>query len=155
MSTMKKFFIYLLLIIAFAIFSNLLINVAINVNYKPMERKDNIASVEIEKAESTLVNGKIKGKIKNSEQDFLTGKVVMMEFFSKRGNLVGKKFIPINTTQNITTQDFEFYFELPEVESYRVSIVDQIVGKEISISNKALTTGEIIFGTIILLIFAQ
>ena len=153
MSTMKKFFLYTVLIIVFAIFSELLINVALNVNYKPMARKDNIESVEIETAESTLVNGRIKGKIKNSEKDFLTGKFVMIEFFSKRGNMVGKKFIPINTTQNVKTQDFQFYFELSEVDSYRVSIVNEMVGEEINISTQPLSKEEIILGTVILLIF--
>ena len=49
---------------------------------------------------------------------------IKLALYSKRNVLVGKKYIDITTTQNNTTQDFSMYFELKDVTSYEVSIVD-------------------------------
>ena len=43
-------------------------NTSIYDSYKKMERRDEISQVEITEAKSTLVNGKVKGIITNSEE---------------------------------------------------------------------------------------
>lgn len=143
MDTLKKFLKYILLLVVFIIFSELLINVGLNSSYKKIQRKDNIPQVEIKQAEATLVNGRIKGTIKNSDEDYLTNKFVQVELFSKRDVLVGRKYIPITTTEVTRTQDFQFYFELKDVTSYNVSIVDKKVGEEIKLITTELSKPEI------------
>ena len=143
MDTLKKFLKYILLLVVFIIFSELLINVGLNSSYKKIQRKDNIPQVEIKQAEATLVNGRIKGTIKNSDEDYLTNKFVQVELFSKRDVLVGRKYIPITTTEATRTQDFQFYFELKDVTSYNVSIVDKKVGEEIKLITTELSKPEI------------
>ena len=91
MNRMKTFFKYAIWIILFFVLSEFLINVGLNSSYKDMKRLDDTKEVEIVEAESTLVNGKIKGTIKNSEQDYLTGKYVQIEFYSKRNVMAGRK----------------------------------------------------------------
>ena len=143
MSKLKKFFKYILLLVAFMIFSELIINVGLNSSYKKIQRKDNIPQVEMKQAEATLVNGRMKGTIKNSNEDFLTNKFVQVELFSKRDVLVGRKYIPITTTEVTRTQDFEFYFELKDVTSYKVSIVNEKQGEEIKLITTELSKPEI------------
>ena len=143
MDRLKTFLIYALLIVLFFIFSEFLINVSLQASYNDITRRDNIEQVQIQEAQATLVNGKIKGTIKNSEQDYLTGKYVKIDLYSKRDNLLGTKYIEINTTETQNTQDFSVYFELTDVESYNISIVDQKEEGELDLIPDELTKPEI------------
>lgn len=143
MDRLKTFLIYALLIVLFFIFSEFLINVSLQASYNDITRRDNIEQVQIQEAQATLVNGKIKGTIKNSEQDYLTGKYVKIDLYSKRDNLLGTKYIEINTTEAQNTQDFSMYFELTDVESYNISIVDQKEEGELDLIPDELTKPEI------------
>ena len=149
MDRMKTFFKYALWVVLFFIFSEFLINVGLNSSYRDMERRDSTSQVQIIEAKSTLVNGKVKGIITNSEEDYLTGKYVRIDYYSKRDILVGTKYIEINTTENNRTQDFSTYFELQEVTSYEVSIVNQKEEGEIELIPTELTRPEIVMLTVV------
>lgn len=143
MDRMKTFIKYALWIILFFILSEFLINVSLEASYNDITRKDNTSQVQITEAKATLVNGKIKGTIKNSKEDYLTGKYVKIDLYSKRDNLLGIKYIEINTTEAQSTQDFNMYFELEDVESYNISIVDKKDGGELDLIPDELTKPEI------------
>lgn len=150
MDRMKTFLKYIIWFVLFFFFSNFIISVGLNSSYRDINRKDNIEQVQITQAQATLVNGRIKGTIK----DYLTGKYVKIDFYSKRNVLVGKKYIDITTTQNNTMQDFSIYFELKDVTSYEVSIVDHKEEGEIELIPKEMTKPEVIVLTALtLLIF--
>ena len=149
MDRMKTFLKYAIWLILFFIFSEFLINVGLNSSYKDIKRRDNIEQVQIIEAKSTLVNGKVKGIITNSEEDFLTGKYLRIDYYSKRNILVGTKYILIETTENNKTQDFNTYFELKDVTSYEVSIVDNKTETEINLILEELTRPEIVMLTVI------
>lgn len=154
MARMKTFLIYALLVVGFFIFSEFIISVGLNSSYKDIERKDNISQVEITQAQATLVNGKIKGIIKDSEQDNLTGKYVEIDLYSERDNMIGKRYVEINTTEVNREQEFSIYFEAEDVTSYSVAIVDEKQGGELEIIPEEWTKTEIIVATIFtLLIF--
>lgn len=154
MKRMRTFLKYAIWIILFFIFSEFIINVGLNSSYKDMKRRGQAPQVTMEVAQSTLVNGRMKGKITNSSEDYLTGKYVKIDFYSKRDILVGTKYIPITTTEATTTQEFDAYFELNEVTSYSTSIVDHKDTEEIKLIPEEWTKGEIIVATIFtLLIF--
>ena len=139
MDRMKTFLKYIIWFVLFFFFSNFIINVGLNSSYKNIERRDSIEQVQIKQAQATLVNGRIKGTIKNSDKDYLTGKYLKID---------------ITTTQNNTTQDFSMYFELKDVTSYEVSIVDHKEEGEIELIPKEMTKPEIIVLTAMtLLIF--
>ena len=134
--------------------SEFIISVGLNSSYKDIERKDNISQVEITQAQATLVNGKIKGIIKDSEQDNLTGKYVEIDLYSERDNMIGKRYVEINTTEVNREQEFSIYFEAEDVTSYSVAIVDEKQGGELEIIPEEWTKTEIIVATIFtLLIF--
>ena len=154
MDRMKTFLKYAIWLILFFIFSEFIINVGLNSSYKDISRRDTTSQVEITQAQATLVNGRMKGTIRNSSEDYLTGKYVKIDFYSKRDVFLGKKYIEIGTTQNNTTQDFNIYFELQDIASYSISIVDEKEEGEIELIPEDLTKPEIIVLTAItLLIF--
>lgn len=75
MDKIKSYFKYIIWIVLFFIFSEFLINVGLNSNYRDIERKDNVSQVSIYQADATKVNGRIRGIIKNSAPDELRWKV--------------------------------------------------------------------------------
>lgn len=152
MSRLKTFLIYALIVVGFFVFSEFLINVSLNASYKDIERRDTTSQVEISQAQATLVNGRIKGTIKDSSEDNLTGKYVEVDLYSKRGNMVGKRYIPIETTDVNQTQDFSMHFELHDVNSYSIAIVNEKQGEEIDLIPDDLKKPEIILATIFTLL---
>lgn len=142
MDRMKTFLKYALWIVVFFIFSELLINVGLNSSYKDMTAISSIDNIKVEQAQSTLINGRIKGIIENNEQ--LIGKYIKFDFYSKRNNLTGSKYVKIEPNTSL----FEFYFELQDITSYDISITNKIEGEEIKILPKDLSKGQIILGTL-------
>lgn len=149
MDRMKTFLKYALWVVGFAIFSEFIINVGLNSSYKAIERKDEIPQVQIYQAEATLVNGRIKGTIDTAN---INKQYVKIDLFSKRGVFLGKKYIQLQKAQS--KQDFSIYFELEDVKSYQISLVDEKEEGELEIIPKEWTKPEIILATAItLLIF--
>lgn len=148
MSTIKSFLKYALLIIVFAILSELLISASLQSSYKDIKRKDNTSQVTISQAQATLVNGKIKGTIVDDRKDNLTGKYVKITLYSKRDNEVGKKYVPIETTDVNKTQDFSLYFEKQDVTSYDISIVNEKEGGELELIPKEMTKAQMFVATL-------
>lgn len=148
MSTIKSFLKYALLIIVFALLSELLISASLQSSYKDIKRKDNTSQVTISQAQATLVNGKIKGTIVDDRKDNLTGKYVKITLYSKRDNEVGKKYIPIETTDVNKTQDFSLYFEKQDVTSYDISIVNEKEGGELELIPEEMTRAQIFVATL-------
>ena len=155
MDRIKTFLKYALWVVLFIVFSEFIINVGLNSTYKPIERKDNISQVNIYQAEATLVNGRIRGLITNSQPDNLSNKYLEFDFYSKRDVFLGRKFIDINDLQENETQNFEILFKLEDVSYYTVSVLDEKPEtEEIEILPEGWTTSEIILATAItLLIF--
>lgn len=153
MARLKTFLIYALIIVGFFVFSEFIIDVGLNSSYQDIERKDNTSQVEISEAQATLVNGKIKGTIVDSESN-LTGKYVEIDLYSSRDNMVGKRYVDINTTEANNRQDFNIYFEAEDIESYSIAIVNEKEGGELKIIPEEWTRPEIIVATMFtLLIF--
>lgn len=135
-------------VVLFIIFSEFLINVGLNSSYRPIERRDNVSQVNIYQAEATLVNGRIRGLITNSETDNISNKYLEFDFYSERDVYLGKKIIDINELQAGETQNFEILFRLENVDYYTVSVLDERPeGEEIEILPEGWTTGEIIVAT--------
>lgn len=148
MSRLKTFLKYVIWIVVFSVLSELLINASLKSSYADITRKDTTAQVEITQAQATLVNGKIKGTIKDDRKDSLTGKYVEIKLYSSRDNEVGKRYIQIQTTDVNQTQDFNFYFEKNDVKSYKISIVNEKEEGELEIFPKEMSRAEIFVATL-------
>ncbi len=155
MKRVKTLFMYALWVVLFIIFSDFLINVGLNSSYKPIERRDNVSQVNVYQAEATLVNGRIRGLITNSETDNISNKYLEFDFYSERDVYLGKKIINVNELQPGETQNFEILFKLEDVKYYTVSVLDERPeGEEIEILPEGWTTTDVVIATAItLLIF--
>ena len=154
MSRMKTLTLYVLAIVGFFLFSELLINASLESTYKEIGRRDNISQVAISQAEATIVNGRLKGTITNPEDNPINGKYLKVDFYSARDVLMGTKYIDVSNLQVNQTQEIEMYFKLENINYYNISVTDEKTEKEIELLPKDLTKPEIIMGTILtLLIF--
>ena len=146
---------YALWVVLFIIFSDFLINVGLNSSYRPIERRDNVSQVNVYQAEATLVNGRIRGLITNSEANNISNKYLEFDFYSERDVYLGKKIINVNELQPGETQNFEILFKLEDVEYYTVSVLDEKPeGEEIQILPDGMTTSQVVLATVVtLLIF--
>ena len=152
MDRMKTFLKYALGVIGFFILSEFLINVGLNSTYKDIERRDANSQVSIYQAQATLVNGRIKGIVTNSEPEQLNGKYICIDFYSKRDVFLGKKYIQVENLGENESKPFEAYFKLKDVASYEVSIVDNKEEGEIELIPKDLSKPEVVVATIFTLL---
>lgn len=156
MDRMKTFSIYALCVILFFIFSNLMIDIGLNSMYKDMQIKNSVEQVDIEQSQSTLVNGRIKGTIKNSGVEDLNGKFIKIDIYSEREVFLGSKYYEIQNLEKDQTQPFELYFKAQYAKYYDVSIVNEKEEGElfdnIEFLAKDLNKSEILMATLITLI---
>ena len=150
MSRMKTFLKYVLWLAIFFVFSEFIIYVGLNSSYRDIERKDSLAQVQISQAQATLVNGRVKGTVTNTQE--LGGEYVRFDFYSERGNVVGRKYVQLQ--KSMPSQDFSIYLDAEDITSYEVSVTNEIQNDELHIVPDEWTRPEIIVATIFtLLIF--
>lgn len=147
MSRMKTLLIYALLIFAFFIFSELLINLNLETTYQNIGRKDSISQVTIYQAQATKINGRIKGKIQNTAEHKITNKYLRVDLYSERDNILGSKYIDISNLREDETREIEIYFKLQDVEYYEIKFTDEKEEGELPEMLKDLTKEEVFWGT--------
>ena len=154
MDKMKKYLLYIVLLVVFALFSSLLITVGLNSSYKSIERKeDNLSYVNIYQAEATKVNGRIRGIINNKENNIYE-KYLKFDFYTPRDVYMGSKYIEIDKSE--TEMPFELFFKLNNVSYYKVSLVNEKDPQgEIEFIPKDLNKRDIFFATFIALLFIK
>lgn len=143
MDRMKTFFKYAMWLVLFFIFSEILIYVGLNSSYRDMQGINDIKQVEITQAQSTLVNGRMSGKITWDAESEITSKFVRVDFYSERNIKVGTRYIEINANEANKEQSFNIYFELQGIRTYKVSIVDEKETDEIRIFPKEMSRKDI------------
>ena len=142
MSRMKTLCLYVLAIIGFFLFSELLINASLESEYRKIGRKDDLSQVVITQAEATRVNGRIKGSVVNPEDNELTGKYLKFDFYSARDVLKGTKYIDV----------LEMHSKLENVDYYTGSVVNEKTEKDMELLPQDLNKTQIVLATILTLI---
>lgn len=125
MARMKTFFIYFILVVAFFIFSQIMIYIAINTTfqYKNIEIK---AKIPIEaEVQATSINGFAKGKIINQTESDIQNKYIKIECYSKHDVLMGTKYIAIDKVEAKEEKEFEVHFNFNKVDRAVIDIVDE------------------------------
>ena len=126
MNTLKQFAKYIIWIILFWILSDILIYYGLNSTYKDIENKgDNLKQVTLSAAEATKVNGRIIGKITNTEESNLNGKYLKINLYAESGNLLATEYVEIGNIRANEVKSFESYFKMQDVKSYDINIVDE------------------------------
>ena len=146
MSRMRTFAIYVLWLVLFFVFSEIMINLSIETTYQNIGRKDNIELINIYQAQATKVNGRIKGTIFNKDNE-IKNKYLKIDFYSDRDNILGTKYIEIENLRENETRQLEIYFKLQDVEYYNISFADEKVEEEISLLPKDMDKKDIMIGT--------
>ena len=149
MSRMKTLLTYALLIFAFFIFSELLINLNLETTYQNIGRKDSLSQVTIYQAQSTKINGRIKGKVQNTAEHKINNKYLRVDLYSERDNILGSKYIDISNLREDETREIEIYFKLQDVEYYEIKFTDEKEEGELPEMLKDLTKEEVFWGTFI------
>ena len=122
MNRVKTFAKYALWIILFWIFSDILINVAINTTYKNINRIGEIPNgIQVIEMEATAVNGRIKFIVNNTQ---LSGKYVKINLYSDLENLLGTQYLSIGDISEGQQKEISTYFKIPEVKKYEITIED-------------------------------
>ena len=132
---MKTLCLYVLAIIGFFLFSELLINASLESEYRKIGRKDDLSQVVITQAEATRVNGRIK-----------------FDFYSARDVLKGTKYIDVSELQKNGIQEIEMHFKLENVDYYTVSVVNEKTEKDMELLPQDLNKTQIVLATILTLI---
>lgn len=124
MSRIKTFAKYVIWIILFWIFSDILIYAGINSTYKDMEKRGTLPKgVQVVQMQSTKVNGRIKLELNGEE---LSGKYLKIDLYSEMGNILGTQYIEIGKVEEDQTKNIETYFQITDIKSYEISIVEEM-----------------------------
>lgn len=122
MNRVKTFAKYAIWIILFWIFSDILINIAINTTYKNINRIGEIPNgIQVIEMEATAVNGRIKLIVNNTQ---LSGKYVKINLYSDLENLLGTQYLSIGDISEGQQKEISTYFKIPEVKKYEITIED-------------------------------
>ena len=122
MNRVKTFAKYAIWIILFWIFSDILINIAINTTYKNINRIGEIPNgIQVIEMEATAVNGRIKLIVNNTQ---LSGKYVKINLYSDLENLLGTQYLSIGNISEGEQKEISTYFKIPEVKKYEIIIED-------------------------------
>ncbi len=123
MGRMKTFLKYIIWIVLFWIFSDILINAGLNTTYKNMNNRGELPSgIEVAQMQSTKVNGRIKLKVSNQE---FSGKFLKIDLYSENNRLMATKYIEIGNISENQIKSFETYFKITDVKAYEISVVDE------------------------------
>lgn len=125
MSQVKKILKYIILLIALYFFSKFLIYIGLNATYKDIKVEGDVPNqIQVEYAQATKVNGRILGKISNSEED-INGKYIKADIYNSKNELLGTKYLELSEINKEETKKFAVFFKKDSVDHCEISIVDE------------------------------
>ena len=157
MARLKTFFKYFIWALAFFIFSQVMIYVAINTTYKYKNIEIETPLILEAQVEATSINGIAKCKIKNSTQNDITDKYIKIECYSKNDVLMGTKYLKIDKVNTNEEKEFEVRFNYSRVDRAKINIVDNVdenTTEEQKISDPEMNAAMVISALIMLFTFA-
>ena len=121
---MRVFLCYLLIFVAFFIFSDVMIFFYTKSLYKPIENYEVLVTtpqITVTLAEASNVNGNLKGAIKNNTNETMENQYIKFEFYSPRDVKMGTKYIEVGTLNPEEEKQYEFGFKFEKVSSVKIS----------------------------------
>ena len=147
MDRMKTLLKYVLWVILFFVFSNIMINFSLETTYQNIGRKDNLEQVNVYQAQATKINGRIKGTIYNNAENKITNNYLRIDLYSERSVFLGSKYVDVASMRDDETRNFEVYFKVQDVDYYEMNFTDEKVEGELPEMLKDLTKEEVVWGT--------
>ena len=133
MKRMKTFGMYLLWFVLLYMFVTVSAYGYIEASYKGIDGiiiKDDKMLITIDEAEATIVNGQIKGQIKNISQEDIGTKYIKIDLISKKGTLILTKYIEVDGLKTGEQKEFNFMFRAENIVKYQAQITDKAELKE-------------------------
>ena len=156
MARLKTFFMYGVLVLAFFIFSQVMIYIAINTTYKYKNIEVKTPIITEAEIQATSINGFCKCKILNNTKTDIENKYIKIDCYSKNDILMGTKYIKIDKIGTNEEKEYEVRFNYSKVEKVEIEIVNEIpedVKEEQIISDPEMTLAMIISALVLLLHF--
>lgn len=127
MDRMKTFLKYFIIVILFYFASNVASVYILKSTYSKKEIYPDFDSqkVEITDFKASVSNGYINGKITNNTGKDLISQVLELDFYTKRNNLAGSKFIDLGDLKNGETKDFSTKFNFDNVDYAKASLMSK------------------------------
>lgn len=128
MDKIKKYIIYIIIIVGFYFLSNYLIIQLMKTTYNPKQftiDPNTSPKVEITDFQATVTNGYVNGKMTNDTGEDINGKYLKLDYYSKNGVNLGSKYVEINNLKPGETMDFSSQFNFDNVDNVKTSIVDK------------------------------
>ena len=124
MKNLKKYAKYVIWLIAFTFFTNFLIFIGFNGNYKSIALKKNVSEqIIIDKAESAKSRVRIYGKVKNTETSNLNGKYLEVKAYNDNDKLVTTEYLKIENLKLNEEKDFQIKFSAKDIKKYEINII--------------------------------
>lgn len=133
MKRMKTFGMYLLWFVLLYMFVTVSAYGYIEASYKGIDGiiiKDGKMLITIDEAEATIVNGQIKGQIKNVSQEDIGTKYIKIDLISKKGTLILTKYIQVDELKAGEQKEFNLMFRAENIVKYQAQITDKAELKE-------------------------
>lgn len=133
MKRMKTFGMYLLWFVLLYMFVTVSAYGYIEASYKGIDGiiiKDDKMLITIDEAEATIVNGQIKGQIKNVSQEDIGTKYIKIDLISKKGTLILTKYIQVDELKAGEQKEFNLMFRAENIVKYQAQITDEAELKE-------------------------
>lgn len=127
MSRMKTFLIYLLLVIAFYVFSNVMINAFLKVSYTDVRNYEIDVEelfVDVTEAKVSRRDGYIYGVIKNNRKIIIENKYLKVSMLNENGNVLGEKYVEIDKIEPEQLRKFEVRFDYENVKNFKIELTD-------------------------------
>ena len=128
MKRMKTFFWYFIILVAFYIVSNFLINAYIKTSYSKITEYEidvDEATVTIIEAKSSKDDGYIEGKISNPTKENILNKYMVVELFSENNVSLGTEYVKIDKLKAETIKDFKVTFLVDNVKSFKITFISE------------------------------
>ena len=140
MARVKTFFIYFVLVVAFYIFSQVMIYISLNTTYeyKNIEFKSEIP-MQLE-VQATSIDGFVKGKVINDTENQIENKYIKIECYSKNNVLMGTKYIKIDKLETKEEKEFEVHFNFNKVDRVVIDTIDESIVNEQNIAKEDKTS---------------
>lgn len=124
---MKRYFKYFLAIIVVYVIVDIASLYVLKSTYKTKEYlvESEVLDVQIEETKATFINGYVKGKVKNNNTIHVSNKYLKIDAYSKRGVLLGTKYIEIDTLMPGETADINASFNYEQVDNLKIYVLDK------------------------------
>ena len=126
MSRMKTFFKYFLAIVIVYIIVDVGSFYVLKSAYltKDYSVENSILDVEVTEAKATYLNGYVNGTAKNNTDAQITNKYLKIDSYSKRGVLLGTKYVKLNDLNPGEQASFSSSFNYEQIDNVKLSVID-------------------------------